>query len=153
MLLLKLEAADLDGGEMTFFLSFLFWYPTNTACSEMCTAALWQTVTSVSRSGRLHFFPKISAWRTRRNCKGKFYLEVSASPSGCMFPVIVLSISSAVSFLFLLPPVQFWQWVGVGERWDIGRGKEGSGASPGFCIVFHLSSWSVAFRCLSHNYP
>lgn len=79
---------------------------------------------SVGQSGQFFFSTEslpVSAWC---NSIVKFYLEMSASPSGCMLAVIVLSISTALAFLLPLPLVKSWQRAKGEERWGRVREKE-----------------------------
>lgn len=63
----------------------------------------------------------VSVWC---NAIVKFYLEMSASPSGCVLAVIVLSISTALACLLPLPLVKPWQRARGEERWGRVRNKK-----------------------------
>lgn len=65
------------------------------------------------------FSTKFLSVRVWCNSKVKFYLEMSASPSGRMLAVIVLSISNVPSRLLPLPPVKSCE-----KRWGRVRDKE-----------------------------
>ena len=78
---------------------------------------------SASQSGQFWFSTKILPVSVWCNSIVKFYLEMSASPSGCVLAVIVLSISTAPACLLPLPLVKPRQRARGEERWWEGERK------------------------------
>lgn len=77
----------------------------------------------------------------------KFYLEMSASPSGCVLAVIVLSISTAPACLLPLPLVKPWQRAWGEERW----GEAGWGKEKGY-LHRSVRLSSLTFVCLYSDF-